>query len=281
MIKLFSWLLIGVNTLLNLAGIPMRPNPYRTVDMSKFGPEPVWREEFDGGALDRATWQGHYMWGSAPTPRRDGYWDYDMCEVTGGALHIKTAYMPEGMNGGPAGWYSCGIDTGASYRQTYGYFETRCILPKGGGLWSAFWLYCEGVCDTAGQGEDGTEIDIFESGFYNQKLKCMRSAVSGCLHWNGYEEAHQSIWGKHFAVTGGDPYEEFHTYGLEWNAKEYIWYIDGMEYHRSSKGGVSKVPEFIILSVETKLDGWTKDINETTGAPTDYVVDYVRVWEYQ
>lgn len=272
--KLFSWLLIALNFILNLLGIPMLPNPCKTVDMSQF--ELVWSDEFDGTALDLNTWAGHYFWGDTPAKRRDGYWHLDMCKVKDGFLHIETAYKPEGMKGGPSGWYSCGIDTSASYEQTYGYFEARCQLPKGGGLWSAFWMFCGGVVNTAGEGEDGTEIDIFESPYYK---KLFKNTVAYNLHYNGYDEAHKMMGAEKFFVD--KPYDSFHTYGLEWNENEYIFYIDGKECGRTNYGGVSKVPEWLILSVETVNDGWTKDINETTGKPTDFIVDYVRAYQYK
>lgn len=49
-----------------------------------------------------------------------------------------------------------------------------------------------------------------------------------------------------------NPYEEFNTYGLEWNEDEYIFYINGVETFRTSFGGVSQNPEYVILSVEMR-----------------------------
>ena len=55
-----------------------------------------------------------------------------------GHLRIATRYYENGYKGGNAGWYSCGLCTTGLFEQTYGYFEVRCILPKGVGMWSAF-----------------------------------------------------------------------------------------------------------------------------------------------
>ena len=246
---LISVFLCIASIFLSLAGRPTIPHG-RELDMSKF--ELTWSDEFDGDKLDLTKWDGHYYSDGDTIIRRGSYWNNSLATVSDGSLHIATKYYPDGLNGnGKPGWYTSGIDTSRSYEQQYGYFECRCILPKGTGLWSAFWMFCSGVVKLDHDGELGAEIDIYESPYYHLEGVDGNSVASN-IHINGYGEEHRTKSVCHSRVTANNPYEEFNTYGLEWNEKGYIFYINGVEAGRT-RFGVSKVPEWMILSVE--VDG--------------------------
>lgn len=270
-------------------GMPALPHG-KIVDMDKF--ELVWSDEFDGDTLDETKWDDHgggnKRDASGTFIRKGSYWNKKMCSVYDGNLHIRTEYYPDGFEGnGKPGWYTSGIDTTNRFSQCGGYYECRCILPKGTGLWSAFWIYCKSVGSIGNGGVDGAEIDIYESAKYHLG-KNYRNSVSSAIHYDGYGDAHQSEnvhWTK---VMGSNPYEEFNTYALEWNEKEYIFYINGIEVGKSDFGGTSQVPENLILSVEVGGENavpdhsWAGDSIETnTEPPTDFIVDYVRVYQYK
>ena len=283
--------------------LPKTPNGQK-LDLSKF--ELTWSDEFDGTELDRGKWrlfQNHHP-----------YWSLDLARVENGQLHIATKYAEEGMRlhipekyaekvfsqempegyraypeegyvHCPPGWYSLGITTDESFRQKFGYFETRCKLPRGVGIWSAFWMMNEQVHNVAGSGRGGTEIDVFEAPFYWRRLKLLKNKITTNLHYGGY---FNKTWrtkniGK-FRVS--EPYDTFHTYGLEWNEHEYIFYIDGVESGRSSFGGVCQNEVFLHLSVEKETKGlqrwvWAGDIRKNKpGEMTDFIIDYVRVYQY-
>lgn len=246
----------------------------------------TWSDEFDGEGLDYTKWGGH-CFDEGTAMRKGGFWNLDFAQVKNGNLHIKTEFCPEGYNGNnQPGWYTCGIDTSRSFEQKYGYFEVRCILPKGVGQWSAFWLMCDGVGTVGNEGTDGTEIDIFESAFYAAD-SFERNRVTCNLHYDGYSEEHRSVNVCAPYIFLNNPYEEFNTYGLEWNEEEYIFYINGIKVGKSSFGGVSKTPEWPILSVEiggeagVAGESWVGASVETNIEPlTDFIVDYVRVYQY-
>ncbi|MDR2687298.1 MAG: glycoside hydrolase family 16 protein [Oscillospiraceae bacterium] len=275
------------------------------LDLSKL--ELTWSDEFEGDSLDLDKWrlfQNHHP-----------YWSLDLARVENGQLHIATRYAEEGMRlhipekyaketfsqempegyracpdegyvHCPPGWYSLGITTDDSFRQKFGYFETRCKLPKGVGIWSAFWMMNEQVLNAASSGRGGTEIDVFEAPFYRRRLPLLKNMVTTNLHYGGY---FNKTWrmkniGK-FRVN--DPYDTFHTYGLEWNENEYVFYIDGVEAGRSSFGGVCQNEVFLHLSVEKETRGlqrlgWAGDIHRNKpGDMMDFVVDYVRAYQYK
>lgn len=252
------------------------------LDMSKF--YMTFSDEFDGDTLDETKWEGHgfNLNASAPHARRGSFWVKEMLDVSDGCLNIITDYS-EGLRNGPAGYYNSGIQT--LYTQKYGYFECRCILPKGEGIWAAFWMFCGGVGSIGNGGVDGAELDIFESPFYMEKVN---DCVYMNVHYDGYGEHHKGESEGKFCVN--NPYEEFNTYGMEWNEDEYIFYINGVEACRTDFGGASQVPEFMILSVEMESEGseWTgvatdRVINSKVNGelfPSSFVIDYVRAYQY-
>ncbi len=248
------------------------------LDLDKF--TQTFSEEFDG-ELDRTVWSGHYQYGNTTVSRKGSYWNQYLATTKDGNLVIPVVYLEDGMGGEGAGWYSAGIDTDNDaengFSQKFGYFECRCILPKGKDIWSAFWLMNSGVFDEDGSGRDGTEIDIFESDCYGDMFE---NAVTSNLHFDGYNEAHQKLGAKQFLLKN-NPYEEFNTYGLEWNENEYIFYINGVETFRTDFGGVSQNEEYLILSVEMKGEDGTPSERENVPAESaEFIVDYVRVYQY-
>lgn len=261
----------------SLLNVPC-PAMGETVDMSKF--TPTFTEEFNA-ELDRSVWSGHYQYGNTTAARKGSYWNQNLAYTENGNLIIPVTYLEDGMGGKGAGWYSAGIDTDSDapngFSQKFGYFECRCILPEGADIWSAFWLMNDGVYNADGNGRDGTEIDIFESDRYDNFFN---SCISSNLHFDGYDEAHQMMGAKVFS-TGNNPYEEFNTYGLEWNENEYIFYINGKETFRTSFGGVSQNEEYIILSVEMKgNDAIPSERENAPSEDAEFIVDYVRVYQY-
>lgn len=261
--------------------------PYKSnLDMSEY--ELTWEDNFDGNSLDFSKWDGHFFSHGDTIVRRGSYWNTDLCTVEDGYLHIATKYYPEGLNGnGKPGWYTCGIDTSKHFEQKYGYFECRCILPKGNGQWSAFWMFSSGVGEIDHDGEKGAEIDIFESPFYSKNLKIKRNKVVSNVHINGYGEHHRSAGVSKAYVAANNPYEEFNTYGLEWNENEYIFYINGLETGRT-EFGVAQVPEWLILSVEVAGndgvlgDGFANSrLDDEGNVLSDFIIDYVRVYSHK
>ena len=271
--RMIAYFLSIVQAVLLWAGLPLMPLGQR-LDLGQFAL--TWSDEFDGGSLDPEKWGGHGF-SEGAHQRRDGYWAMEMAQVHDGKLHIPTDYFEEGIAGGPPGFYNVGIDTSRTFRQTYGYFEVRCKLPEGVGLWSAFWMYNEQVGSIDSAGPRGTEIDVFESPYAGDHW-WKRNSVSSALHYydGGYDGTLHSQGLGRYRVK--KPYSAFHAYGVEWNADGYIFYIDGKETARSSFGGVCREALYLILSIE--IGSWAGDVRSNQ-AITDFVVDYVRVYQYK
>lgn len=271
----FALIIATVFGILIIPHIPMGEK----LDMSKF--TLTFEDNFEG-ELDRSIWSGHYQYGEKTEARKGSFWNQHLAYTENGNLVIPVKYLEEGMGEEGAGWYSAGIDTDEDapngFCQKFGYFECRCILPKGADIWSAFWLMNEGVYNEDGSGRDGTEIDIFESDCYGDFLP---DSITSNVHIDGYGDAHDKLGSQKF-ITGNNPYEEFNTYGLEWNEEEYIFYINGRETFRTDFGGVSQNPEYLILSVEMKGENGVPSQRENVkGEEAEFIVDYVKVYQYK
>lgn len=259
------------------------------LDLSKF--RLTWSDEFEGDKLDLTKWSNfnERWWDNTPgstneraQKRHDGWSSLDMARVEDGKLHISTVNSGEGMAGGPPGAYAAAINTRFTFRQKYGYFEARCKLPKGQGLWSAFWLHNENVSmEVDGTGRPGTEIDVMESPFWRSGNPRRRNSVPSSLHYGSYNMYHMMKNVCRSYVE--NPYDIFHTYGVEWNESVYI---DGVETGRSRAGGVSQNEQFMILSVEHHAGGikslfWAGDVRKNKPEEmADFEVDYVRAYQY-
>lgn len=132
------------------------------------------------------------------------------------------------------------ITTQGKYERAFGYFVARVQLQKQPGHWSAFWITGPGVQKVGDEGRDGTEIDVMEKPWLDER-------VQHTFHWDGYGKDHRSE-GKVVKVPG--VMEEFHTFAVWWKPEEYVFYVDGKETWRSKAGGVCQVPEYRLLSDE-------------------------------
>lgn len=268
------------------------------LDLNKF--QLVWSDEFEGDQLDTSKW-GYEWW---VTMRKGGYWHEDMVSVKDGNLVIKAEYIDhplenryydkwhDTINFEPykAGWYTGQVVTRGKYEQCYGYFEVRCILPAATGMWSAFWMMNEGVFNVDGSGQDGTEVDVFES-FYYKDYQYGGDYISTGIHYDGYDPATHTGVGLGKYYLSNDPYKEYNTYGVEWNKDEYIFYINGKETCRTNAGGVSQNPEYLLLSCEFAGENGVQnsdrhgtgkiDLTPAENWPAEFKVDYVKCYQYK
>jgi len=215
----------------------------------------VWSDEFEGSAVDQAKWELLGDW-----KRRDGFWVKEDAYLDGkGNLILRT--NREGDR------YTCGaVRTKGKFEHRYGYWVCRCKFPEQPGHWPAFWLMADGVGKVGDGGRDGTEIDIMEKPWREDR-------ATQNLHWDGYGKEHQHV-GTTFSVPGLS--EGFHTFGLFWTPEEYVFYVNGQETWRTRGGGVSQVPQFAKLTEE--IGKWGGDITQAV-LPDEFVVDYVRVYD--
>jgi len=215
----------------------------------------VFNDEFDGTVLDESKW-------SIPDEyaRRDGWWSPRAIGLDGkGKLAIST--LKEGDK------YLDGcVRTRGKFEHAFGYYVARIRLQRQPGHWSAFWLYNDCVGKIGEEGRDGTEIDIYEKPWLDDRANC-------ALHWDGYGKEHKSE-GKVVSIPG--VMEGYHTFSLWWKPDEYVFYVDGQETWRTNAGGVCQAPLYIKLSDE--IGTWAGKIADAQ-LPDAFLVDYVRVYD--
>ena len=216
----------------------------------------VWHDEFEGDKLDESKWD------VPDNKRRDGWWSRKAISLDGkGNLVMST------LKDGDKYLDGC-VRTRGKYEHAHGYYVARIQLQEQQGHWSAFWLYNSSVGKVGDDGRDGTEIDIMEKPWLDDR-------VQHALHWDGYGKGHKSS-GKVAKVP--DVMASFHTFSLWWKANEYVFYVDGKETWRTNAGGVCQVPLYIKLSDE--IGKWGGDISKAK-LPDRFVVDYVRVYDLE
>jgi beta-glucanase (GH16 family) len=214
----------------------------------------VWQDEFDGTTLDTSKWD------VPEYNRRDGYWSRKSISLDGKG-HLVMSVLKEGDK-----FLDGCVRTKDKFQHSLGYYVARIRLQKQLGHWSAFWLYDASVGKVGDEGRDGTEIDIMEKPWRDDR-------VQHALHWDGYGKEHKSE-GKVATVSG--VMEGWHTFALLWKSDEYVFYVDGKETWRTNAGGVCQVPLYIKLSDE--IGDWAGDIKKAE-LPDAFLVDYVRVYD--
>lgn len=237
-------------------------------------------EDFDGDALPESF---------APSPhglRKTEYWCDQMIRVESGNAVISARHKTDhscDVCGTQTGDFTSGIETrrfedGISvpiFQQAFGYFEARVKFPQSGGMWSAFWLQSDSVGQIGNGGEDGTEIDIYESSFYNND----RTKMGHALHYDGYDPKHHKYMDAIHDI-GVDLYDGYHVFALKWTPTEYVFYIDGKATWASDFGGVSKVPAYLRFTNEIRPNAvgpYSQKLGDFTGG--EFYIDYVRVYQ--
>jgi beta-glucanase (GH16 family) len=241
----------------------------------------TWGDEFDqadGSAPSAAKWvydTGGGGWGNNEletyTERRENSF------VRGGSLVIKAAKERfTGADGITREYTSARLKTLGTFAQTYGRFEGRMKLPRGQGIWPAFWMLGDDF-STTGWPACG-EIDIMEN------IGREPTIVHGTLHGPGYAGAQ----GPSVAFTNpsGAPFaDDFHVFAIEWEPSAIRWYVDGMLHATRTPsdlpGGARWVfdhPFFLLLNVAVG-GAWPGNPDATTTFPQELVVDWVRVYK--
>ncbi|TGY85472.1 glycoside hydrolase family 16 protein, partial [Cellulomonas shaoxiangyii] len=157
----------------------------------------------------------------------------------------------------------------------YGRVEARIQIPRGQGIWPAFWMLGADFPQNAWPGSG--EIDIMENIGREPHL------VHGTIHGPGYSGG-AGLLGTYQHPQGWSFADTFHTFAVDWKPGEITWSVDGQVYHRvtpASLGGrqwVFDKPFFLILNVAVGGQ-WPGYPDGSTQLPQQMRVDYVRVYD--
>jgi beta-glucanase (GH16 family) len=181
------------------------------------------------------------------------------------------------------------VSTHSGFSQLYGYFEARIKIPKGQGLWPAFWLLPQ-LPPSSSPAELfwPPEIDIMENKGQDVNNIYMTHLFSGVYPDPGSKSNNWSYGGLDVSVfTGPDFSNDFHIFAVEWEPDVIVWYIDGVEQFRSTlrlpPGNIS-LPDYpgnmhIIFDLAVGGDFVDNLLPDDSDLPASLDIDYVRVYQ--
>ncbi|MFI5730984.1 discoidin domain-containing protein [Kribbella sp. NPDC051587] len=169
------------------------------------------------------------------------------------------------------------INTGTKFDTTYGKVEARIKVPKGNGLWPAFWMMGSDFLTGRPWPYNG-EIDIMEI--------LGRETTKGysTLHAPAYNGA--GGYGGSYGLPGGADFaNDFHTWTMLWNSTGITYQVDGTTVFTVDKAQLEATrgpwiydhPFYLILNLAVGGD-FPGPPNAATPFPSRMLVDYVRVY---
>ncbi|MEO7962396.1 MAG: glycoside hydrolase family 16 protein, partial [Gemmatimonadaceae bacterium] len=248
-----------------------------------------WSDEFDGArgaGADAKSWShdsgdgcaaGNCGWGNN---EKEHYAEgAPNASLTGsGELAIVARVADSGLSCyyGPCRYTSAKIKTQGKIQVTHGRVEARIRLPRGQGLWPAFWLLGSNIGPTPWPACG--ELDIMENHGSNV------AQISSAIHGPGYSGG-TTPFVHGTTRPDGSFADAFHVFAVEWDSSRIIFSVDNTPHYVVTKDEVRKhgewpfdQPFFIILNLAVggNFDG---DPKSDAIFPATMLVDWVRVYE--
>ncbi|MEV8372675.1 discoidin domain-containing protein [Kribbella sp. NPDC056861] len=178
---------------------------------------------------------------------------------------------------GTCQYTSARMNTANKFSTTYGKIEARIKVPKGNGLWPAFWMMGADFLTGRPWPYNG-EIDIVEI--------LGRETTKGysTLHAPAYNGA--GGYGGTYGLPGGADFaNDFHTWTMLWNSTSITYQVDGTTVFVVDKAQLEATrgpwifdhPFYLILNLAVGGD-FPGPPNSATPFPSRMLVDYVRVY---
>jgi beta-glucanase (GH16 family) len=225
---------------------------------------PGWKltfdDEFDGRGLDLKKWNPNDPGGRERNHELQAYVT-NAFEVANGTLRVKAEKREAFYSGKMRSIASGMMTTTRKFTQEYGRFEIRCRVPKGKGMWPAFWLLPEP------RGWP-PEIDVLET------LGHEPDKVYMTHHFRDEEGKHKSHGG---SWSGPDFSADFHEFAVEWSPERIVWFVDGVERFRS-EDSIPHGKMFLLLNLAVGGD-WPGAPDAQTQFPAALEVKYVRAYQ--
>ena len=197
----------------------------------------IFEDEFNGDSLNNQDWDIYVGVPRDPDFRSQKAWHQkENIEVSNGNLKIITrreykpnmqyivSYDPLTYNTSDFDYTSGEIWSKRKFM--FGKYEARVKIPKGWGLWPAFWLY--------GNGHDGNEVDIFE--YWNDSTTHLSDLAKEQVMTVHYDYDHDGdIEQDGRRYFHGDMSTDYHIYTLIYLPGYIKWLVDGhliYEYDR-------------------------------------------------
>jgi beta-glucanase (GH16 family) len=240
----------------------------------------VWADEFngpDGSSLDSRKWTALDNGSGFGNNEQEYYTPRTAnVHVEKGNLVLTAIKEPYTGKDGARNYTSGRIETRDKFELQYGRVEARIKMPKGQGIWPAFWMLGSDFL-THSWPECG-EIDIMEN------IGSEPGMIHGSLHGPGYSGGNP-LTGVYTLPNHERFSEGFHVFAAEWQPGEIRFYVDGHLFETqkaadlpAGKRWVFDHPFFVLFNLA--VGGyWPGQPDTTTTFPQTMLVDYVRVYK--
>jgi beta-glucanase (GH16 family) len=243
---------------------------------------PLWQDEFNqpaGTGPNPQFWThdlGQTGWGNAELEnytdsRANSFVVADPEATDGRALVIRAVRAADGS------YTSARIKTQGKYAVTHGRIEARMKLPRGQGIWPAFWMMGESI--TRVHWPACGEIDIMEvPGHEPGKLH-------STIHGPGYSGTH-GLTASVSLPAGATFSDAYHLFAVDWSPGKIAWSLDGKVYHTrtpadlpaGAKWVFDDAPFFLLLNLAVG-GRWPGYPDATTTFPQELRIDYLRIFK--
>ncbi len=213
----------------------------------------VWQDEFDqpvGTGPDPAKWVydvGGNGWGNHEletytASRENSFVVADPDATDGKALVIRAVRNATG------GYTSARLKTHGKFAASFGRIEARLKLPRGQGIWPAFWMLADDIGKVPWPACG--EIDIMEM------IGHKPGTLYGTLHGPGYSGQHGLT--KSIVLPDGAIFADaYHVFAVDWRPDRIDWLLDGKIYHTvtpadlqpGTNGVFDRSPFFLLLNL--------------------------------
>jgi beta-glucanase (GH16 family) len=251
---------------------------------AKSGYHAVFSDEFDGAQLDLTKWNLACDGSGGGNNELQYYLPFPANHFLGNS-NLTIRVVKQSFLGQQ--YTSAKLNTLGSFDFTYGWVEARIKVPRGQGLWPAFWTLPKD--NLYGQWPTSGEIDIMEilGGAPNQ--------LYGTAHFGPAWPNQLQLGGQH-DLSGVDYSQDFHTFAVDWQTDHIDWYVDGIKYFTvastdgnwqtgaqgaapstAAGGWPFNLPNYVILNMA--MGGQWPGAPDASITQADLVVDYVRVYQ--
>ncbi|GKY96715.1 hypothetical protein MPSEU_000631000 [Mayamaea pseudoterrestris] len=244
------------------------------VETTSVCPKLIWNDEFDGDSLNATNWS--YQNG-------DGC-DVDLCAWGNGELQTyqpDNVFLQDGVliieaRRNESGGYTSGrIRTNGLLDFQYGYVEASIQIPRGQGLWSAFWALP--TDEAYGKWPMSGEFDLMENVGFEPDV------IHGSIHYANNSGGHEYL-GTPAKLPESEAYaDSFHAFAVQWQKDRLRWFVDGAQYSEILPADLESETwpfnqRFHLLLNVAIGGGWPGNPDNSTLFPQQMKVDHVRVY---
>lgn len=236
----------------------------------------VWSDEFNGTSLDANIWVNETGDG-CPALCAWGNNEQQYYTAPPNNLFFQDGKMlieAKSEAYGGKNYTSARIKTQGKKAFQFGRIDIRAILPKGKGIWPAFWLMPQD--NVFGGWPRSGEIDMME--YIGSEI----SRVLGTVHFG--PGPNSTYISRNYNLPSGNFNDGFHVFSLEWKTDEIKWYVDNVLFSTIKKADLGgnnypfneKFYMIMNLAVGGNLPG---PVDATTTFPQWLIVDYIRLFQ--